>query len=114
MTSSYTVGPVIMPAQDMVTAVVGMATTLRCTATGDPVPVQTWTRNGASIVDSRFQIQENGTELMVSEVREEDQGNYQCHASNSAGSSSATVGLNVISESRVMYLVFLACKQCMR
>lgn len=87
-----------MAVEAMVTAVSGTVTTLRCMATGDPTPVQTWTRNGASIVDSRFQVLENGVALRISDVREEDEGAYQCHASNTAGSNSATIALNVISE----------------
>lgn len=87
-----------MATEAMVTAVTGMVTTLRCTATGDPVPLQSWTRNGAAIVDSRFQVLANGVALQISDVREEDQGLYRCHASNIAGTNSATVNLNVISE----------------
>lgn len=80
-----------------VTAVAGTAITLHCTATGDPVPFQTWTRNGDAIAESRFQVIAAGSALMISNVREEDQGAYQCHASNVVGNNSATVSLNVIS-----------------
>lgn len=92
-----TVAPLIMAVETTVMAVTGMETTLRCTATGDPVPLQTWTRNGAAIADSRFRVMADGSTLMISDVREEDQGEYQCHASNLVGSNSATVSLNVIS-----------------
>lgn len=86
-----------MAVESPVTAVVGTATTLRCTATGDPVPLQTWTRNGASIADSRFQVVAAGSALAISNVQEGDQGAYQCHASNIVGANSAAVSLNVIS-----------------
>lgn len=91
-------GPVVTAVETMVTAVIGTATTLRCMATGDPTPIQTWTRNGASILDSRFQILTNGSALMISGVIEDDQDTYQCHASNIVGANSATVTLNVISQ----------------
>jgi len=95
----FAVGPLIVATDAMVTAVTGTSTTLHCTATGDPTPLQTWTRNGISISDSRFQVLSGGSALMISNVREEDQGPYQCHASNVVGSNSATVNLDVISQS---------------
>lgn len=96
--SIYSVSPTIQAERAAVTAIAGTNTTLRCTVTGDPIPIQTWTRNGISLSDSRFQIQSGGSELFVRNVIEDDEGQYQCHASNSAGSVSATVDLNVISE----------------
>ena len=91
------VAPIIVPVATMVTGIAGMTTTLSCTVTGVPAPIQTWTRNGIAPSDSRFQILNNGSDLIISEIREEDQGEYRCHASNSAGSDTAVVRFNVIS-----------------
>ena len=90
--------PIIQAQTSAVTAIAGSSTTLRCMASGNPTPAQNWTRNGASISDSRFLIQSEGSELVVQNVMETDQGQYQCIASNPAGSAIAMVDLNVISE----------------
>ncbi len=99
------VGPLIIATEAMVTAVTGSTTTLSCAATGDPIPFQTWTRNGIAISNSRFQVVSSGSALVISSVREEDQGAYQCHASNIAGSNSATVNLDVISQYTLLSLM---------
>ena len=96
------VGPIVMAVEAMVTAVAGTMATLRCTASGDPVPVQSWSRAGAEIVDPRIEERSNGSVLVIGEVREEDQGSYHCHASNTAGDVNATVQLNVISKSSLL------------
>ena len=90
--------PGINAAPASLTAVMGNTATLRCTATGDPIPVQSWSRNGITLTSgSRFQISADGQVLTITDVREEeDEGVYICHASNSAGTDSATVTLNVI------------------
>lgn len=80
----------------MVTVLAGSVASLRCTATGDPLPVQSWARNGTAVVSgSRFQITDGGRVLTVSSVTEEDGGVYTCHASNTIGTDSSTVVLNV-------------------
>ena len=81
-----------------VTGVAGASVTLRCTASGDPTPTQSWTRNGAPITDPRFRVQSGGSELVIETVMEADQGQYRCQATNRAGSGSASVDLNVISK----------------
>ena len=99
------VGPVVVAVDAMVTAIAGMETTLRCTASGDPTPVQSWTRNGVAISDSRFQVLMGGSALRITNIRESDEGAYQCHASNVAGTNSATVNLNVISQFNACWLI---------
>lgn len=95
----FAVEPTITSVEADVTAVTTTTTTLSCTATGFPIPFQTWTRNGMEILDSRFEILSNGSVLVISHVGEEDEGEYLCHASNSVGSANTTVTLNVISQS---------------
>ncbi len=96
----------MISADSAVVAVVrGNTAILRCTATGEPVPLQTWTRNGLTVSESgsRFQTSENGRVLTISAVREEDGGVYMCHASSTAGRDSATVTVDVQGEcSRIL------------
>lgn len=92
------VGPTIRAVLAAATAVAGTNINLLCKATGNPVPIQTWTQNGIPLSDSRFQIQSGGSELSVRDVNEGDEGRYQCRASNTAGSAIATVDLSVISK----------------
>ena len=70
---------------------------LMCTATGDPVPVQSWSQNGNQLTSGgRYQISGNSSVLTVQQVTEvQDEGVFTCHASNEAGSDSATVTLSV-------------------
>lgn len=91
------VAPVIRAVESVVTVVVGDTATMTCTASGDPTPVQTWTRNGMDVSGiSRFQTSADGSMLTVSESQEEDEGTYTCHATNAANTQTDTVTLNVI------------------
>ena len=87
--------PVISADVANVTVVRGNVATLRCTATGEPVPGQRWTRDGQEVSGTRFQVSEGGRVLTISDARVEDGGVYTCHASNSAGADSATVTVDV-------------------
>ena len=87
-----------------VTTVRGSSAILHCIATGDPIPIQSWSRNGVTVLGSRFQISSRGDVLSVNSVRDEDGGLYTCHASNPAGNSSANITLTVNCEFRVVGL----------
>ena len=79
-----------------VAAVQGSSATLQCTATGEPVPFQSWSRNGTVLESgSEFQISLDGRVLTISSVDLEDVGVYTCHASSIAGTASAMVALDV-------------------
>ena len=75
-----------------------------CTATGDPSPVLTWTRDGVDIpgtgMSGQYSLESDGAVLIVESVRVEDEGDFQCHASNVAGMAADTVTLDVIGESK--------------
>ena len=75
----------------------GNTVALVCNATGDPVPVQTWSQNGNELTSGgRYQISSDGRVLMVQGVIEaQDEGEFTCHASNVAGNDSATLTLSV-------------------
>lgn len=94
------VGPSITADSSSVASVLGATAILQCVSTGIPVPVQNWTRNGIMVSGARIQVSGDGGSLTVSLVREEDEGSYTCHASNSAGTSSDNVTLDVYGESR--------------
>ena len=75
----------------------GNTVALVCNATGDPVPVQTWSRNGNELMSGgRYRISSDGRVLTVQGVTEaQDEGEFTCHASNVAGNDSATLTLSV-------------------
>ena len=87
--------PVINADSAVVSAIAGSIATLRCVATGEPDPIQTWTRDGAAVSGARFQISADGRVLTVTAVAMEDGGVYTCHASNAAGIDSTVVTLDV-------------------
>lgn len=90
------VAPVIRAVESAVTVVVGNTVTMTCMASGDPTPVQTWTRNGMQLSGSRFQISADGSMLTVQATQLEDEGTYTCHASNPARTQMDIVTLNII------------------
>ncbi len=73
----------------------GASASLCCASTGEPVPIQTWSRNGTALSGSRYLISDDGMVLTISDVMQDDVGVYTCHASNIAGEDSATVVLDV-------------------
>ncbi|XP_063819206.1 peroxidasin homolog [Pseudophryne corroboree] len=64
-----------------------------CSASGQPVPVITWTKAGGELPnDGRFLILPSGT-LQILRVVLQDGGQYECHATSSIGVSSTSVQL---------------------
>jgi hypothetical protein len=63
---------------------------LNCKATGSPKPLIQWQRNSQLILESneKYSIIEKGTVLLIHVFESADQGNYECVASNQAGSAS--------------------------
>ena len=52
----------------------------------------------------QFQLESNGSVLVVRSVNETDEGDFQCHASNIAGMTFDTVSINVIGTFLPWYL----------
>ena len=98
--SSLSVAPEILVAEPSITVIEGSIATLTCLATGDPDPVQTWSRNGNELTSGgRYQISADGRVLTVQGVTEaQDEGVFTCHASNMAGNDSADITLSVLSK----------------
>lgn len=67
----------------------------RCIATGTPQPRIEWTRPGGVRLPSHAVV-DNGY-LRISRVRKDDQGEYICTASNSAGEDHVT-GVLIVRE----------------
>ena len=63
---------------------------LRCQAEGFPTPLLTWRRNG-EIVQRRT----NDTDFMRRKASRDDEGVYECQASNSVGSDSYIVVVKI-------------------
>ena len=68
---------------------IGTNTTLNCSATGDPPLVINWKRQGSGLPVGRSE-QINGT-LVISDVRENDAGNYICVATSAGVFKAETV-----------------------
>ena len=96
----FLVAPDISVAEPSVIVIEGGTATLTCLATGDPVPVLTWSQNGNELTSGgRYQISSDGRVLTVQGVTEaQDEGVFTCHASNLAGNDSADITLNVLSK----------------
>jgi hypothetical protein len=94
---SFTAPPTVTADSTTVVVVEGNTVTLVCNATGDPVPVQTWSQNGNELTSGgRYQISLDGRVLTVQGVTEaQDEGEFTCHASNLVGNDSADITLSV-------------------
>ena len=72
--------------------------TITCTASGDPPPKIEWILPSSSVVEEgdtldRFSV--SGGALTIRNARENDEGNYQCRATNDGGQATATSSVNV-------------------
>ena len=92
------VAPQLTALEISITVVEGNRVTLTCAATGDPIPVLMWYRNGAEVPNPstpRYQLASNGSTLVVDPVQESDEGQFQCMGMNPAGVDQDTVTLTV-------------------
>lgn len=55
--------------------------------------------NGAALEEGdKYSLNEDGSELIIKDVKKVDEGDYTCTATNKAGEKSQEVGLNVFGE----------------
>ncbi|XP_072597060.1 roundabout homolog 2 isoform X20 [Vulpes vulpes] len=88
--------PIILQGPANQTLAVDGTALLKCKATGDPLPVISWLKEGFTFLgrDSRATIQEQGT-LQIKNLRISDTGTYTCVATSSSGETSWSAVLDV-------------------
>jgi len=59
----------------------------KCFFSGKPAPRISWVRVGGSLPSGRYAIEAEDTELVIKNIQDSDEGDYQCTATNSAGTS---------------------------
>ncbi|CAG9865498.1 unnamed protein product [Phyllotreta striolata] len=81
------------------TYVEGQNVSLDCAANGYPKPVITWLKDGYPIdmndLDSRFKFAGTTNSLRITNIKEEDDGTYQCRAENKEDSLDASAVIHV-------------------
>uniref|UniRef100_A0A087YEU2 Neural cell adhesion molecule 1a n=1 Tax=Poecilia formosa TaxID=48698 RepID=A0A087YEU2_POEFO len=89
------------------TADVGESALLACDADGFPEPTVTWAQDKQKVVteedDDKYSLNEDGSELVIKEVRKVDEGDYTCIAKNKAGEKTEEVSLNVFVLPNITY-----------
>ncbi|KAM4620554.1 neural cell adhesion molecule 1a [Polymixia lowei] len=87
------------------TADTGSSAMLACDADGFPEPTVTWARNDVVLgTDDKYSLNEDGSELIIKDVKKVDEGDYTCIANNKAGEKAEEVSLNVFVQPKITYL----------
>ncbi|XP_074455605.1 roundabout homolog 2 isoform X12 [Larus michahellis] len=88
--------PIILQGPVNQTLAVDGTALLKCKATGDPLPVISWLKEGFTFLsrDPRTSIQDQGT-LQIKALRLSDTGTYTCVATSSSGETSWSAVLEV-------------------
>ncbi|XP_059576624.1 roundabout homolog 2 isoform X9 [Alligator mississippiensis] len=88
--------PIILQGPVNQTLAVDGTALLKCKATGDPLPVISWLKEGFTFLgrDPRTSIQDQGT-LQIKMLRLSDTGTYTCVATSSSGETSWSAVLEV-------------------
>ncbi|XP_071611966.1 roundabout homolog 2 isoform X13 [Heliangelus exortis] len=88
--------PIILQGPVNQTLAVDGTALLKCKATGDPLPVISWLKEGFTFLgrDPRTSIQDQGT-LQIKSLRLSDTGTYTCVATSSSGETSWSAVLEV-------------------
>uniref|UniRef100_A0A6I8NJ50 Roundabout guidance receptor 2 n=1 Tax=Ornithorhynchus anatinus TaxID=9258 RepID=A0A6I8NJ50_ORNAN len=88
--------PIILQGPANQTLAIDGTALLKCKATGEPLPVISWLKEGFTFLgrDSRLSIQDQGT-LQIKNLRISDTGTYTCVATSSSGETSWSAVLEV-------------------
>ncbi|XP_064207104.1 neural cell adhesion molecule 1a isoform X9 [Anguilla rostrata] len=87
------------------TADVGQSVMLACDADGFPEPNVTWARNNVVLeTDDKYSLNEDGSELIIKDVKKVDEGDYTCIAKNKAGETEKEISLNVFVQPKITFL----------
>ena len=78
------------------TAVINTSVTIRCNASGVPIPTVTWTKDGKKIEKGdRYSIQDDSS-LLIKDSNKEDTARYRCTVESVAGKESASSTVQII------------------
>ena len=91
----HTVLPSINTHPDNVTILTGQSVDLTCSATGTDVVYQ-WMRNGIIISDDYSNV------LRINEIKQSDDGTYQCIASNKGGNTTSNPAMVIVYGKRIL------------
>ncbi|XP_062393485.1 neural cell adhesion molecule 1-like, partial [Sardina pilchardus] len=87
------------------TADIAQSTTLACDADGFPEPTVTWARDGVLLEENdKYSFKDDGSELVIHDVKKVDEGDYTCIAANKAGRKEEEVSLNVFVQPKITFL----------
>ncbi|XP_063304691.1 roundabout homolog 2 isoform X8 [Pelobates fuscus] len=88
--------PIILQGPSNQTLAVDGTALLKCKATGEPMPVISWLKEGFNFMgrDTRFSIQDQGT-LQIKGLKPTDSGTYTCVATSSSGETTWSALLEV-------------------
>ncbi|XP_032389064.1 neural cell adhesion molecule 1 isoform X20 [Etheostoma spectabile] len=87
------------------TADIGRSALLACDADGFPEPTVTWAHNNIVLeTGDKYSLNEDGSELVIKDVKKVDEGDYTCIAKNKAGEKAEEVSLNVFVQPKITYL----------
>ncbi|KAM9376655.1 vascular endothelial growth factor receptor kdr-like isoform 2-T2 [Pholidichthys leucotaenia] len=98
--------------QNLTDEVVNSSNTLvlTCYASGVPIPIITWHKNGVPVEESTgVTLEENG-KLVIRRVKKDDEGLYECIATNSEGTIKTSAFVTVIDEDKShVEVIILVC-----
>ena len=78
-----------------------------------PTPRITWERRGGSghLPVGRHYIQNYGTELLITDIQEKDEGSYVCRGSNAIGEATSTIAIDVQCKDNSWKIYFIFFKK---
>lgn len=84
---------------DNVTALASTNITIKCQASGAPIPLVTWSKDKKKLSNGdRHTVQVNGSLLLIIGSKIEDSARYTCTAESVAGKESASSTVQVVGE----------------